>query len=334
MQASCPRRRMRSYPGPHPRRQQRHARARLIGTGIFRHFSSVPFSFSHTRAADTPDGKHPPCNGSSSWSYRLCRVHRYSYGVGHMFNDLSAACWYTYLLLFLVKVARLRPVDAGIVMLTGHIVDACFTPCVGVGSDACSHPYGRRKTWHLAGSVAAAFALPFLFRLPLEFMNGNGAHMFYYLAVASIFQMGWAAMQTAHLSLVIDLTSNRDERAGLNSLRSGFSIISTMSVYTVAWVLLRQRSVSQQPSAVLGSGSGSGSVVDFRPWAAEKSVVSAGTFSSLGLVVTACGVIAAIAFHCGVAEPLPASRSQLTLLSTAFGHISFSGDHMEIDLAA
>jgi hypothetical protein len=27
-----------------------------------------------------------------------------SYSVGHVFNDLSAACWYTYLLVFLTKV--------------------------------------------------------------------------------------------------------------------------------------------------------------------------------------------------------------------------------------
>eukprot|EP01046_Picozoa_sp_COSAG06_P060277 COSAG06_NODE_12763_length_1333_cov_1.035656_1_plen_55_part_10 len=46
-----------------------------------------------------------------------------SYGVGHVFNDLSAACWYTYLLVYLTKVAGLSHFDAGLVLLCGHCVD-------------------------------------------------------------------------------------------------------------------------------------------------------------------------------------------------------------------
>ena len=38
---------------------------------------------------------------------------RYAYGVGHMFNDLSAACWFSYLLVYLHSVARLSNETAG-----------------------------------------------------------------------------------------------------------------------------------------------------------------------------------------------------------------------------
>ena len=34
-----------------------------------------------------------------------------SYSVGHVFNDLSAACWYTYLLVFLTKVCICLPLS-------------------------------------------------------------------------------------------------------------------------------------------------------------------------------------------------------------------------------
>lgn len=41
-----------------------------------------------------------------------------SYGVGHMLNDITSACWFTYLLLFLQEIG-LTPRDAAIVMLSG-----------------------------------------------------------------------------------------------------------------------------------------------------------------------------------------------------------------------
>ena len=41
------------------------------------------------------------------------RRQRYAYGVGHMFNDLSATCWFSYLLVYLQSVANLSNATAG-----------------------------------------------------------------------------------------------------------------------------------------------------------------------------------------------------------------------------
>jgi hypothetical protein len=43
----------------------------------------------------------------------LTRTQRYAYGVGHMFNDLSATCWFSYLLVYLHSVAQLSNATAG-----------------------------------------------------------------------------------------------------------------------------------------------------------------------------------------------------------------------------
>jgi hypothetical protein len=43
----------------------------------------------------------------------LSRRQRYAYGVGHMFNDLSATCWFSYLLVYLQSVANLSNATAG-----------------------------------------------------------------------------------------------------------------------------------------------------------------------------------------------------------------------------
>jgi Na+/melibiose symporter-like transporter len=52
------------------------------------------------------------------------------YGVGHMLNDITASCWFTYLLLFLTQIG-LSPRDAAIVMLSGQVADAFATIFTG-----------------------------------------------------------------------------------------------------------------------------------------------------------------------------------------------------------
>ncbi|TXG49103.1 hypothetical protein EZV62_024978 [Acer yangbiense] len=52
------------------------------------------------------------------------------YGSGHMLNDITAACWFTYLLLFLTDIG-LSPRAAASVMLSGQIADAFATIFTG-----------------------------------------------------------------------------------------------------------------------------------------------------------------------------------------------------------
>lgn len=52
------------------------------------------------------------------------------YGSGHMLNDITAACWFTYLLLFLTDIG-LSPRGAAAVMLSGQIADGFATIFIG-----------------------------------------------------------------------------------------------------------------------------------------------------------------------------------------------------------
>ncbi|KAG6395086.1 hypothetical protein SASPL_145678 [Salvia splendens] len=82
------------------------------------------------------------------------------YGVGHMLNDITSACWFTYLLVFMTDI-RLSPSDAAIVMLSGQIADGFMT--VFSGELLRIDRYGSFKLWHAAGSllVAASFSSVF-----------------------------------------------------------------------------------------------------------------------------------------------------------------------------
>ena len=187
--------------------------------------------------------------------------------------------------------AGLSHFDAGLVLLWGHLVDAVSTPCVGVGTDRCVSRYGRRKVWHLVGVAAAAVALPFVFRLPSNLVAAQrGLKLGYYLICVSVFQMGWAAQQTTHLALVPELSVDQDERVVLNSLRYAASILSTMAVYVVAWILLESGEGVQDFSAAGSSSSGA------------QQQPSGSTFSALALLVTGAGMLTSLAFHCGLTE--------------------------------
>jgi hypothetical protein len=64
----------------------------------------------------SPAGEEPRlCTFRADERACTCVVERQrlSYGIGHMFNDLSAACWFSYLLVYLHSVAQLSNINAG-----------------------------------------------------------------------------------------------------------------------------------------------------------------------------------------------------------------------------
>ena len=146
---------------------------------------------------------------------RLC------YGVGHVLNDLCASMWFSHLLVFYQKVVQVSTTEAGLMLLIGQIVDGIATPIIGIESDRVNkYKYGRRKVWHLGGVIAVALTFPFIFNLCIGCENPSHWSLFvYYIPFIFIFQVGWAAVQISHLSLIPELAANSDEKVVLNVLR-------------------------------------------------------------------------------------------------------------------
>ena len=175
-----------------------------------------------------------------------------AYGFGHVFNDLCASMWFTYLLLFFHAVLRIDNAYAGIILLIGQVADAAATPVIGFLCDKTHSRYGRRKTWHLAGTVMVAVSFFFFWHKCLVCSNvstslnttnlastwdeckyndhetdGDGTKegtpihwkVVYFAVPIVIFQFGWASVQISHLSLIPELTDHENERVGLNAIR-------------------------------------------------------------------------------------------------------------------
>ncbi|KAL1300184.1 hypothetical protein AAHE18_18G159800 [Arachis hypogaea] len=142
-----------------------------------------------------------------SFTKPLGRWPVFYYGMGHMLNDITAACWFTYLLLFLTDIG-LSPRDAAVVMLSGQVADGFATIFAGELIDR----FGHFKIWHAAGSILVA------------------------VSFSSVFG-GWAATQVSHMSMVTCITLNSTSRVALASCRNAFTMVANLSLYGVALIL-------------------------------------------------------------------------------------------------
>uniref|UniRef100_A0A7N0T670 Major facilitator superfamily domain-containing protein 12-like n=1 Tax=Kalanchoe fedtschenkoi TaxID=63787 RepID=A0A7N0T670_KALFE len=156
------------------------------------------------------------------------------YGVGHMLNDITSACWFTYLLVFLTAIG-LSPRNAATVMLSGQIADGFTTIFAGELIDR----FGHFKIWHAAGSVLVAVSFSSVFGgcLPCKIFGNNSLALqtIGYSTFAAIFNVGWAATQVSHMSMVNCITLNSTSRVVLASCRNAFTMVANLSLYGVAF---------------------------------------------------------------------------------------------------
>ncbi|XP_057981881.1 uncharacterized protein LOC131167094 isoform X2 [Malania oleifera] len=158
------------------------------------------------------------------------------YGVGHMLNDITSSCWFTYLLVFLTDIG-LSPSDAATVMLSGQIADGFATIFAGELIDR----FGHFKIWHGAGSVLVAVSFSSVFGgcMPCKIFGTTSSAMqtVGYSVFAAIFNVGWAATQVSHMSMVNCITLNSTSRVALASCRNAFTMVANLSLYAIAFIV-------------------------------------------------------------------------------------------------
>ncbi len=155
----------------------------------------------------------------------LEKQHIWAYGVGHFINDLVAACWFNYLFFYLKKVVVTDA--AASALLAGQICDGIATPIVGLLSDKTNTRIGQRKPWYIGGLV-----LVFSCFIPLfsGFTSESVASEYaFYTIFPGLFNVGWAALQISHMSLVPSLTCSRKRRVHVSPLRISSTTCATCS---------------------------------------------------------------------------------------------------------
>ncbi|XP_056912395.1 major facilitator superfamily domain-containing protein 12a isoform X4 [Takifugu flavidus] len=216
---------------------------------------------------------------------------RLSYAVGHFFNDLCASMWFTYLLVFYHSVLGLQNANAGVLLLVGQVADALCTPLIGYESDrtaGCGN-YGKRKTWHLVGTLSVLLSFNFIFNecVGCSSITPQWASVTYFIPFIIIFQFGWAAIQISHLALIPELVTCEHARVELTAYRYAFTVIANITVYAVAYLLFH----------LLTGVNGNDNLSDDALGPADAPV-----FKNLALIVLGVGAVFSVFFHVGTAE--------------------------------
>ncbi|KAM3604371.1 uncharacterized protein V6R79_010134 [Siganus canaliculatus] len=219
----------------------------------------------------------------------LPAVRKLSYAVGHFLNDLCASMWFTYLLVFYHSVLGFQNTNAGVLLLVGQIADGICTPLIGYESDqtpGCGN-YGKRKTWHLVGTLSVLLSFAFIFnQCPgCGDLTPQWAGIIYFVPFIVIFQFGWAATQISHLSLIPELVTCEHAKVELTAYRYSFTVIANITVYAIAYLLFHFQAGE-----------------DNDPLGDTLGPVDIPVFRNLALIVLGIGAFFSLLFHLGTKE--------------------------------
>ncbi|KAJ8923207.1 hypothetical protein NQ315_001762 [Exocentrus adspersus] len=206
---------------------------------------------------------------------RSC-CHKASFGLGHVFNDLCAAMWFSYTLFYLQVVLTMEATVAGVLIMVGQVVDSLATPVAGWAIDYTGH----RRLWHLLGTVAVAVGFPLIFSMkPSSF---TAEIIMYYVAVIVLFQIGWAVVQISHLSLIPEISRNHSHSTDLTTIRYTASVCCSISVYFITLLMLKSNDDdAEEPDDAIGPN-------DFYK------------FKGIALIITFIGLLSSLLFYCGL----------------------------------
>jgi sugar (glycoside-pentoside-hexuronide) transporter len=153
-------------------------------------------------------------------------------------NTALAALSLVYAQYFLVQVADVRPVLAGLIPLVGRSIDAFFDPLMGRISDRTRWRSGRRRPWFLLGALpyGALFAAMWL-DAPFE---GAAARFAYYAATYTLMNLAMSVLTVPYVAIQPEMALDYDARTSLNTFRTvgaTLGILAAVAIEPVAEAL-------------------------------------------------------------------------------------------------
>lgn len=159
----------------------------------------------------------------------------FSFYCGIIGNFATGCLRFSYLLLFFTKVIQLTSDQAATLLTIAQLSDGISTPMVGYFSDYFNKgfgTFGKRKSWHLVGTVINIITPLLLFRKPLIGTQDpeNPAIMWYYMPWVILFPISYAMIQVNHFALIPELSGVEKVRNTLSSF--GYMGLLTGFIYT------------------------------------------------------------------------------------------------------
>ncbi|CAH3156434.1 unnamed protein product [Pocillopora meandrina] len=234
-------------------------------------------------------------------------LQQFSCGVGHVINDVTRRLLQSFRMIFLMRVVGISATNAGLITLYSLFVGALiFAPVAGFLCDKVKIPVlsrrlGKKKSWHLFGTIAATIGVPLFFSQCLVCGSGTSEWvvLLYYFSIATVISFSINFVDISHLSIIPVLAKDQSEAAKLTALRTGFMYSTGIVSYLVAWLILGRDSRDQLTK--------------------ESSM----NFMVITLILTGVGLICSAIFHFGTKEPSDDSAENRRSRSTADYMVNF-----------
>ena len=153
-------------------------------------------------------------------------IQRFSYGVGHVINDIMRQLLFSFRLVFFMEVLSISAADSGWLILQKRLIHLVMAPISAALVDRINIPFlsrklGRRKSWHLFATVLAAISIQ-LFFSPCFLCRGDGGQwqiMIYFSILNTFLAVAASLLDIGHLSLIPVIAKDQSEAVELSALR-------------------------------------------------------------------------------------------------------------------
>ena len=167
---------------------------------------------------------------------RLGPARKSVYALGDLtVNTALAAFSLFYASYFLVQVAELRPLLAGLVPLVGRTLDAVTDPLMGRISDRTRWRAGRRRPWFLIGALPYGAAFAMMWSDPG--IASEWGRFAYYAAAYCLVTTAMTVLSVPYLALLPEMALQYDARTSLHTYRaigSNLGIFAALAIRPLA----------------------------------------------------------------------------------------------------
>jgi sugar (glycoside-pentoside-hexuronide) transporter len=180
---------------------------------------------------ESPPTGGPAARGSGP-GFELRPLGKAVYASGDFtLNTALAALSLVYAQYFLVQVADIRPVLAGLIPLIGRSIDAFFDPLMGRISDRTRWRSGRRRPWFLIGALP--YGLLFAAMWADAPFQGAAARFAYYAAVYTLMNLAMSVLTVPYVAIQPEMAIDYDARTSLNTYRTIGATLGIFAAVTI-----------------------------------------------------------------------------------------------------
>lgn len=169
-----------------------------------------------------------PVHSSDKPDTKLRLPTKVAYGLGDVGPGMTSNLVAFFSLFFLVEVAGLSQVAAGVVSLVGRVWDGVNDPVIGAMSDRTQTRWGRRYPWMVLTVVP--FGLSFMLMWVVPGFENPTARFLYFCAAYILFQTFFTTTNLPYSTLTAELTQDYDDRTELTTFRLAFSVAGAVLV--------------------------------------------------------------------------------------------------------